>query len=457
MKKCAAVVLIVVLLCTMLTLPANAAGFALPESVSVTAASAYFVNLDTGIVVYEKNADQRRSVASLTKLMTALLLVENVQDLDGTVWLAESSLFVPPITNSDSSTSDIRPREEVTARSVLYGMLLPSGNEAAAIAAYHLGNGNLENFYAMMNARAKELGCNDTNFTNPHGLIGMDGGNYSTAHDLYLIANACWQNETFRTAATTPTYTMPATNKHAEPYLIQTSVKTQVVGTPVYRDYFRGMKTGSTMEAGRNYVSSAVSPTGESFIGVVLGSPWEAAEDGYAQSFHDSINLYDWIFANFSVKPTLDVTSPIAEVPVTLSNDTDALKLFPAADLKTILPNSNAENQLEKEFNLPESVKAPIKQGDKIGTVTIRVADETIGTVDLVAAQDVSRNTLLLIFDRIGAFFKSTYVRVVLILTAIYIAGYVAIYAWIHYQAQKRREARRRREEALRKRNRGDD
>ena len=125
MKKCAAVVLIVVLLCTMLTLPANAAGFALPESVSVTAASAYFVNLDTGIVVYEKNADQRRSVASLTKLMTALLLVENVQDLDGTVWLAESSLFVPPITNSDSSTSDIRPREEVTARSVLYGQRQP--------------------------------------------------------------------------------------------------------------------------------------------------------------------------------------------------------------------------------------------------------------------------------------------------------------------------------------------
>ena len=131
MKKCAAGLAALFLIVIFLSPRAFAAGYELPEGTSITAQSAYFVNLDTGIVVFEQNADEQRSVASLTKLMTALLLMENVSDLENTKITAERSLYVPPITNPDSSTADIWPGETVSALNMLYAMMLPSANEAA--------------------------------------------------------------------------------------------------------------------------------------------------------------------------------------------------------------------------------------------------------------------------------------------------------------------------------------
>ena len=130
MKKCMACFFL--LLALYAAAPAaGAAGFALPGDVQVTAAEAYVLNLDTGLVVYEQDAHTPRSIASLTKLMTALLLIENVPDLAGTLITAERQLFVPPITNPDSSTADIQPGETVRAIDMLYAMMLPSANEAA--------------------------------------------------------------------------------------------------------------------------------------------------------------------------------------------------------------------------------------------------------------------------------------------------------------------------------------
>ncbi|MEG1154041.1 MAG: hypothetical protein RSD61_05845, partial [Ruthenibacterium sp.] len=329
------------------------------------------------------------------------------------------------------------------------------GNEAAQIAAYHVSGGNLANFYAMMNARAAQLGCTDTAFTNAHGLIGMEGGNYSSAADLALIATACWQNETFREITTTTSYEMPATNVHDAPYLIQSSVRSQVPGTPVYRSYIRGMKTGSTMSAGRNFVSSAVNDKGETFIGVVLGCPYDQLQDGYAMSFVDTNAIYDWIFANFSVQPTLDVASPLTEVPIKLSSELDVLKLYPAQDLQTILPNAGGGTLLQQEFNVPESLNAPIKQGDVVGSVTVKLSGEVIGTVDLISGQDVHRNSLLYAFSKIGGFFKSTYFRVLTVLTVLYCLGYFAL--WLYVQKEKRRRhaaMRRKRMEQFERRNR---
>ena len=174
MKKCAAGLAALFLIVIFLSPRAFAAGYELPEGTSITAQSAYFVNLDTGIVVFEQNADEQRSVASLTKLMTALLLMENVSDLENTKITAERSLYVPPITNPDSSTADIWPGETVSALNMLYAMMLPSANEAAEAVGYYLGNGNLNNFYALMNARAAALGCTNTNFTSTNGLVDMD-------------------------------------------------------------------------------------------------------------------------------------------------------------------------------------------------------------------------------------------------------------------------------------------
>ena len=335
-------------------------------------------------------------------------------------------------------------------------MMLPSANEAAKNVGYFLGNGDLNNFYALMNARAAELGCTNTNFTSANGLADMDEGNYSTARDIFLIAQECWKHEVFRTVVGTPMYWMPLTNKHtaaefpeqnpdAAYFITNSNAMLKEASGGMYRSYIKGIKTGSTYDAGRNFVSAAVNDAGESFIGVVLGCPWEAAEDGFALSFHDTATLYDWIFSSFSVRPTLSTDTPIHEVAVTHSSETDTLALVPADNLATILPN-DSDDALQQTFDVPESVEAPVKQGDKIGTVTVSLAGEVIGTVDLLAAQDVALNPVLYAFARLKAFFTSTYMCVVYVLTALFALFYAGLYAWLLHDAKKRKAARRARQ-----------
>lgn len=440
MKNRLAAFLVLIFCITLFAPSASAAGYPLPEGVEITAQAAYFVNLDTGIVMFERNADEARSVASLTKLMTALLLVENVSDLSGTMITAERSLYVPPITSSGASNADIRPGEVVSALNMLYAMMLPSGNEAAEAVGYHLGNGNLNNFFALMNARAAELGCTNTHFASTNGLQEMDEGNYSSAHDIALIAAACWKHEIFRTVVGTVTYQMPATDNpsHTAPYNIQNTNRMLVSSAGVYRSYIKGMKTGSTEAAGRCFASVAVNERGETYLGVVLGTPWEVPPNEYAYSFYDTAAIYDWIFANYSVRPSIDVGSPVTEIHVNYCKELDTLMLYPADDLRTVLPNGD-DSLLEKTFDVPESVDAPIQMGDHIGTVTLTLNGGLVGTVDLIAGQDVARSDFLYALAQVKAFFHSLYFRVVCILTAIFLVGYTLLTVWLHRRDRNRR------------------
>ncbi len=484
MKKYLALVLSLVL-CAAMAAPAFGAGFALPEGHTVTAESAYFINLDTGDVVVDINSTQERDVASLVKLMTALLLIENVSDLEGTIITAPYDAYVWPVTSSSASSADIYPNEEVSALTLLYAMMLPSGNEAAQIVAHYLGDGDPLVFYQMMNERAAQLGCVNTNFTNPHGLEGLSTGTYSSAKDLVTIAQACWQYDIFREVAGSESYDMPISNIHTyaqdsskpdSAYTIYTTNYMMRDTTSVYRDYIVGMKTGSTYEAGRTLASAAVNDRGETYIGVVLGTPYEAASDGYAYSFHDTAYIYDWIFENFSVQNPVDNDEPITEIAVELSSDIDTISLLPSRDFSVVLPIDGREyalglediiEQMQKEalaaqqaqqaaqeeagtdveeeteeetvsevvlpdtlmysFDLPESVDAPIAQGDIIGTLAVSMNGVVLDRIELVAAQDVSRNFILFVIDWVGGFFESLYFRVVIGLTLLYIAVLVVI------------------------------
>lgn len=450
MKKFAAVFFVLLVCVSVFTLPVHAA-YELPEGTEISAQAAYIVNLDTGIVVYEKNADEPRSIASLTKLMTCLLLMENVSDLAGTQIEAEPSIYAPPVTGGGASHADILQGSSIDALSMLYAMLLPSANEAAASVAYYLGNKNLNNFYALMNARAEELGCTNTAFSCAHGLLDMDEGNYSTAHDVFLILQECWKHEIFRTVVATPSYDMPTGGpggapfgRHTQPYPIRTTDAMLRPTSDVYRPYIKGCKTGSTEDAGRCFASAAINEKGETYLGVTLGSTWEPDPvSGLARSFYDNAVLYDWLFQNYSVRPSIDTGVPVAEVKVKFSTEADTLMLYPASDLKTVLPN-NSDELLEKEFNVPESVPAPIQKGDKVGTVTLKLNGETVGTVDLVAGQDVSRNLFLFVSSHISGFFRSLYFRVVCVVTAVFLLCYGALAVTLHRKEQKRREQRRR-------------
>ena len=186
--------------------------YPMPIQTASETEAVYLFNADTGKTILNQNADQQQYVASLTKLMTALLLLESGKDLNGevTVPTALTQEF-RDIQNANGTTMGLRIGETVRRIDMMYAMLLPSANDAASVLAVD-ASGSLAAFAAQMNVRASQLGCTATHFTCPHGLY--DGGNYSTARDMAKIALACYADPTYRRIADTVSYELPATNLH---------------------------------------------------------------------------------------------------------------------------------------------------------------------------------------------------------------------------------------------------
>ena len=385
---------------------------------SLTAPAAYVVNLDTNIVVYEKNSETPLSAASLTKLMTTLLLLENYQDQLDSISLTAPSYVYDLIweQSTNASSADIRRGETQSLRNLLYAMLLPSGNEAA-----YMGGGSIDNFVAMMNDEAKAVGCTGTTFVDPCGL---NPNNITTARDAYLILRALTAYDVFSTVVGTPSYDMGTNDRYTTPgtYIIQTTDKL-ITNSSYHRDYTKGGKTGSLGEW-QNFAGWH-SQDGESYISILLNVPYDADPEGMRPALVETATIMDWVFDTYTIAPALDTTQPITEVRVAYSTQADTVMLYPADNMMTLLPREGGAALTEQVFNVPDQLPAPIKQGDIVGTVTLTIEGETIGTADLIAGSDVSRNQLLYTISRVSLFFSSTYFKVVVILTMLVIGAYL--------------------------------
>lgn len=390
---------------------------------SLTAPAAYVVNLDTNIVVYEKNSETPLSAASLTKLMTTLLLLENYQDQLDSISLTAPSYVYDLIweQSTNASSADIRRGETQSLRNLLYAMLLPSGNEAAYIVADYMGGGSIDNFVAMMNDEAKAVGCTGTTFVDPCGL---NPNNITTARDAYLILRALTAYDVFSTVVGTPSYDMGTNDRYTTPgtYIIQTTDKL-ITNSSYHRDYTKGGKTGSLGEW-QNFAGWH-SQDGESYISILLNVPYDADSEGMRPALVETATIMDWVFDTYTIAPALDTTQPITEVRVAYSTQADTIMLYPADNMMTLLPRDGGAALTEQVFNVPDQLPAPIKQGDIVGTVTLTIEGETIGTADLIAGSDVSRNQLLYTISRVSLFFSSTYFKVVVILTMLVIGAYL--------------------------------
>ena len=390
---------------------------------SLTAPAAYVVNLDTNIVVYEKNSETPLSAASLTKLMTTLLLLENYQDQLDSISLTAPSYVYDLIweQSTNASSADIRRGETQSLRNLLYAMLLPSGNEAAYIVADYMGGGSIDNFVAMMNDEAKAVGCTGTTFVDPCGL---NPNNITTARDAYLILRALTAYDVFATVVGTPSYDMGTNDRYTTPgtYIIQTTDKL-ITNSSYHRDYTKGGKTGSLGEW-QNFAGWH-SQDGESYISILLNVPYDADPEGMRPALVETATIMDWVFDTYTIAPALDTTQPITEVRVAYSTQADTVMLYPADNMMTLLPREGGAALTEQVFNVPDQLPAPIKQGDIVGTVTLTIEGETIGTADLIAGSDVSRNQLLYTISRVSLFFSSTYFKVVVILTMLVIGAYL--------------------------------
>lgn len=427
MKKFCAL-LCTVVLTFVLVLPVAAEGESSAlsaEAPELTAPAAYVVNLDTNIVVYDKNSDTQLQAASLTKMMTCLLMLEQYQDQLDTITVTAPSYIYDLIweKTTNASTADIRRGDTQTLRNLLYAMLLPSANEAAYIVADYMGGGSIDNFVAMMNDEAAAIGCTGTTFTDPCGL---DEGNVTTAKDEYLILRALTAYDVVATVMASPSYDMGTNDNYPTPgtYIIQNTNK-MVCNTSYYRDYTKGGKTGSLGEW-QNFAGWH-SKDGENYISVVLNVPNGTDPDGGRPALLETGTLMDWVYETYTIAPALDTTQPITESRIVYSTQTDTVMLYPADDMMTLLPREGGAALTGQVFNLPDRLTAPLKQGDVVGTVTLTIGGESIGTVDLIAGSDVARNQMLYTISRVGEFFSSTYFKVVIMLTM----AVVAVYAFV--------------------------
>lgn len=399
----------------------------------------YMVNLETGMVVYEKNAEKTKYPASLTKIMTCLLVCEYYSDLENEKVTIDYNVMNDKTFTSQQvwSTTGLKLGERVRLIDLLYCALLPSDNYAALALAYKVsqdkGDGTIDWFIKLMNNKAAELGCTNTQFVNPHGLFNEN--HYSCAKDIFLISQYAMQIPVFaEIVGTDVPYKRPVTNMSSEPYRFETTNRLMLsVYTDLFYQYVKGIKTGFLKAAGHCFSCYAIKD-GYSYIIVLMDDGMtsnRATDDNLAM--RDAKTMLQWAFSDLQLKEVVQANATVAEVPLELAWNKDVLALVPSESFRTLLPKNVQSSSILVQTDIPDVVKAPVMQGEVIGSASLVYANEVIGTIDLVAGETVQRSELLYILSIINTIFESTAFMVILILLVLAAVVYV-IYSLIHAQ-----------------------
>lgn len=325
------------------------------EGLEVSAASAVLMDGETGRVLYEKDSHTRRPIASTTKLMTALVALESGHSLEETVTIVRSW------TGVEGSSVYLRPGEEVSLETLLYGLLLRSGNDAALAVAGHCG-GTVEEFVSQMNRKARQLGMTDSSFANPNGLDAE--GHYSSAYDMALLGRASLENETLAKIAATKSITLGTctfTNHNKLLWRYEGCV---------------GLKTGYTGKAGRTLVSAA-RRDGVTLVCVTLNAPSDWA---------DHAALFDYGFANYSSVQLARAGERIGLLPVSGAL-TPVCPIETTVDLTAALSGGETV-QVDYELT-EETLTAPVPPGTQVGEVVYYVNSTELARAPLVTGQGV--------------------------------------------------------------------
>lgn len=412
-------------------------------SVSETVyADAYMlINLDDAAlpVIASKNADKRKFPASLTKIVTTIVTLNNVSDLSAKTTVSKSAIEV--LYGTGAQVAGLKIGDEITIEELLYLTMVHSACDACQVLGEYVA-GSVENFVKMMNDWVKSIGCENTNFVNPDGL--HDENHYTTAADMALITIEAMKNDTFNKISCTQSYKYGKTN------FIHTNFMLDKFHKSYYYEYAQGIKTGSTSEAGYCVITKA-SKDGYNYLAVVMDSPIKMLK-GYDTkcSFIDAATLFDWAFDSLKYSTVVRMNDVVSEVPVNDGKDVDSLQLIAKQDVTTLVPTSlDPSTVIIEPVNQPESLDAPITQGDKICTAKIIYGEQVIGEVDLVAAQTVELSTFLKILNALKAFFTNKIVIAVILLLILCAVIYVVVFANRIRQDKKRIAQKRRRQQEL--------
>ena len=379
---------------------------------SLSCGSAILIDNRTNKILYDKNAHQKMYPASTTKIMTAILSLENGNLNDVTIATHEAITSIP----SGYSIANIQVGESLTIEQLLEMLLTYSANDAANVLAEYVG-GSIDSFVSMMNTKANELGLTGTHFTNSYGL--HDENHFSTAYDLAKLMQYCIKNQDFRKLAGMASCAIPATNMHGSRLFSSTNSLLDPQSR-YYTSYVTVGKTGFTSQAGDCLVSVGYNNDIE-LINVVLNSSSSNSR------FEDAISLYEYGYSNYSLKTIAKENDVATQIKVSnATRDTKNLDLLIFENIDALVDNSDTNQNFEPNIVLNSEIKAPIYTGDVLGQITYSVNGVDYST-NLVASHDVEK-------FRIPVFI----IIAVLIFTALLI-----IYRIFYYTPKKYRKSKK--------------
>ncbi len=335
----------------------------------VSAQSAIVLDIKTGRVLYEKNIDQQLPMASTTKILTALVAIEN-GDLEELVKITGET------TNIEGSSIYLQPGEIMTLKDLLYGLMLCSGNDAASTIAKHIG-GSVENFAEMMNQKAIEIGAVNSSFVNPHGLSAS--GHFTTAYDLALISMEAMRNDVFKKIVGTKLWIAEREGNRYKYFYNKNKVLSQYRGGT-------GVKIGYTKNAGRCLVASAKRDDME-VVSVVLNDPnW----------FNDAYSLMNHVFECYKPVKIIDKNQIFKTVPV--KNGTkDTTKIIAANGVTLPLKESEIKD-VAVLYSLGDQLTAPFKRKKVIGSARVYLGKDLLDTIEIITREDVDYENNILGF-----------------------------------------------------------
>ena len=434
MKKLLSILFIfTILVSSVFSFGANAAYDKVMESLELYSDCVLLVSADNGEIIFEKNAGKQTSPASLTKVVTAIVVLENCENLEEIVTVPESC--IRELDGTGSSLGGLKAGEQISVYNLLCCLLISSANEAANTLADHVF-GDRDKFIAEMNAVAEKLGCVNSHFVNPHGL---DNENqYVTAKDMAEFMKYAMEFPAFEEIAGRVSYVLPESNLQGERTIRNTNYMMSSAYAEYYCKYVRSGKTGSTSTAGKCVVSTA-SKDGYNYIAVCLDAPFnDIDDDGYNENgaFLDSKEMYEWAFRNIELVAISDTTRIVGQVPVRYAKTTDYITLTPAETVYGLVPVGTDSGSLYIELiedTVPEFVKAPVEKGEVIGKARVLYAGETLKEIDVVASMSVERG----FFVFLGATAKTIFSNWIFRIIALVVIAALGVLLFIRYKKKK--------------------
>lgn len=350
----------------------------------VSSDAAIVMEASTGAILYAKNIHKTYYPASITKILTSLLAIEN-SSLGDTVTFSKKAIYDVELDSSRLGGTDVG--EKLTMEQSLYGIMLVSANDVSYAVAEHV-SGSVESFVDLMNKKAKELGCVDSNFANPHGL--PDPNHYTSAYDMALISRAAINNDTFRKITGTRTYTIPPTNMQKETRYLANHHK--FINGALKYDGVIGGKTGYTSVAKYTLVTFA-QRNGMTLISIILHC------DSIQNEYSDTASLLNYGFDNFSLYNIADMEDPdtadtnplFTKYSPLFSATSSQLQISPKGNI--VLPNSADYKDAKKEIIL-SPIDNAVKGENVIGQIKYTYGDKFVGSADIVYNNTVSDNLL---------------------------------------------------------------